>query len=101
MGKSKPNRNNKQVRDNPTGIVSKRVDSEEVVVELGATSPYRETALSSDTLKSLSLQLQSSLVEERDSVSYLLDFVVMFQVCRIFLMSHLTGMSCSSWIDSK
>ena len=69
MGKSKPKRHNKQVRDNPTGIVDNKTDSEEIVLDCGAMSPYSRTVLSPETLKSLSSQLQSSSVEDRDCVN--------------------------------
>lgn len=69
MGKSKANKHSKQVRDNPTGVVNNRVDSDEVVIALGTMSPYSQTALSSETLKSLSKQLQSSSIEDRDCVN--------------------------------
>lgn len=72
MGKSKANRHSKQVRDNPTGVVGNRVDSDEVVIALGAMSPYNQIALSTETLKSLSKQLQSSSVEDRDCVIFLI-----------------------------
>lgn len=69
MGKSKPKRHNKQVRDNPTGIIAdSKADSEEVVLDCGVMSPYTRTVLSPETLKSLSSQLQSSSVEDRDCV---------------------------------
>ncbi len=68
MGKSKPKRHNKQVRDNPTGIADSKADSEEVVLDCGVMSPYTRTVLSPETLKSLSSQLQSSSVEDRDCV---------------------------------
>ncbi len=67
MGKSKSNRHNKQVRDNPTGLANKS-ESEEIVMDCAVKSPYTGTVLSSETLKSFSKQLQSSSAEERDCV---------------------------------
>ncbi|XP_057379053.1 HEAT repeat-containing protein 3-like [Daphnia carinata] len=71
MGKSKANRHNKQARDNPTGLAAK-TDSEDIVMDCGVMSPYTGTILSSETLKSLSSQLQSSSVEDRDCACHAL-----------------------------
>lgn len=67
MGKSKANKHNKQARDNPTGLATK-ADSGDIVMDCGVLSPYTGTVLSPETLKSLSHQLQSSSVEDRDCV---------------------------------
>ena len=75
MGKSKPNRSRKQVRDNPTGV-SAEVESEEVVVECGDFNPYNKNGLSSETLKSISKQLQSSVSDERSTVKPNLTFLI-------------------------
>lgn len=71
MGKSKANRHNKQARDNPTGLAAK-ADSEDIVMDCGVMSPYTGTVLSTETLKSLSRQLQSSSVEDRDCACHAL-----------------------------
>lgn len=68
MGKSRPKRNNKNLRDNPTGLTVG--DVEQVTLScsnLGmAGSPKK---LSPDTFKQLSRQLQSGSAEDRDCVT--------------------------------
>ena len=69
MGKSKANKANKKTRNNPTGLTANGGNCEDVVVECGvALSPYSGSTLSTQTLKTLSSQLQSPSAEDRDCV---------------------------------
>lgn len=69
MGKSR-GRSHKQARNNPTGLVALEPEEGEVLLNLPLKGGPQK--LSHDTIKSLSKQLQSASVEDRDCVNILI-----------------------------